>query len=121
MREKLEELWEGSQEPFLVDANAEGFDIAEDNIEIVLIGDKGSVVHTKEDLLHDEQDLWYVMVDTGVLGPGLVSAITTFYIPDAICPEGFHKEVVQSELCVIKERQKTQRNGMCNCCIQKSF
>ena len=113
MREKLEELVEGTQEPFSVDATAEGFNMAEDDIEIVLVSDKKSVVHTKDDLLHDDLGTWYIMVDTELLGPGLVTAITTFTIPDAICPGGFRKEVVQKELCIIKERQRTQQHGMC--------
>lgn len=115
MREKLEELWEGTQEPFSVDASAEGFNMTEDDIEITLVGDKGTVVQTKDDLLHDDLGNWYIMVDTEPLGPGLVTAITTFVIPDSICPGGFRKEVVQKELCIIKERQKTQQHGMCKC------
>ena len=116
MKKKLEELWEGTEEPFAIDIDCEGFDINEDDFEVTLVGDAGTVTFTKDDLLHDESGQWYVMVPTARLGAGLVSATITMVIPEELCPGGFRRETDCQDLCYIIEQPETvTNNGMCKC------
>lgn len=119
MRKKLEELWYGAEEPFLCSVDSEGFDMEEDDFEVELVGESGSLVYGKEDLIHTDSGEWYVMVVTTALGAGIVTAVTTLSIPDELCPGGVRKEVDSQEICFIRERPRLtfKKYGVCKCNI----
>lgn len=113
---RLEELWEGSDELFQVSIESDGFNIDEDDLEITLVGEKGSTVHKKDDLLHDDNNQWYVMVETEKLGVGIVTAVTTLIFPDPLCPGGIRRDVEPPQtIAIIRELPKTRSHGMCRC------
>ena len=109
-----ERVWLGTMLKFLVEIEAEGFDMDENSFEIKFIGGSGSVVFTKSDLVCEEGE-WYVTLDTSLVGSGMVTAITKVDILDDACPGGIRHEIDSQQLCFVSEVEKGSNNGMCKC------
>lgn len=92
----------GTELKFAFTITASGFDIDDDDFEILVKGQRRSIRIPKDECFMDENDQWYFTFDTAQLGPGMVYAIITAYVPDEDFDDGVRKEVAKIDLVYIK-------------------
>lgn len=72
---------------------AEGFSMVSDYFNVVITNGVNSIKITKDDCATDGQGNYYIMFNSSDLGPGVVKAIITAYVPDNDFPDSFREEV----------------------------
>lgn len=90
----------GTEVKLLVNIEADGFSMDEDDFNIVLKRGNRELVFQKADLYHDGED-YIIRFDSTDLGSGYVDAIVTAYVPDPAFEiegnDGYRTEVQKLE------------------------
>jgi len=93
----------GSGLKWAVNMTCDGFDINQDEWKIIVTRGTNIIEFTPENATYDEDDdQWYICLDSTELGPG--NAIITFvaYVPDEDFPNGIRTEVAEYDLINIR-------------------
>ena len=90
----------GNDLKFNIDISADGFDMDDDNYEILLRCGSKKVVVSKEDIVEDDNN-HYLLVDTSTFPSGLLQMIVTAFVPDSDFDSGTRREVGKIDLCYI--------------------
>ena len=83
----------GTKLKYALTISAEGFNMENDDFDVLLKRGPNSMLLKKEDLVVDDNGQYYVCFDSTPLGPGVVSAIITARVPDDDFPDGVRDEV----------------------------
>lgn len=88
----------GTELKFILDITASGFSMVDDDFTVTL--KRGSTQHTfsKNDLVRDGEDNFYVCFDSSEFGKGVIDAIVTAYVPDSDFDDGLRTEVYKFKL-----------------------
>lgn len=99
----------GTQPKYLIDIQADGFDMDRDNFEVELKRGEVSKTFTKEDLPTEEyvvegevKNHYYVCFDTVDFGAGIVKVKVSMWIPDIDFPNGLRKIVDKFDLLIVE-------------------
>lgn len=92
----------GTELKFLVEIEAEDFDMDLDDFEVEIIRGSKTLHFGKEDMFKDDENNWYVCFDTQDLKTGKISARIIAYVPDADFPDGTRTEVQRLDLITVK-------------------
>lgn len=95
-----DKIYDGTEVKFLLEILTSGFDMNEDDFEVILTRGNKRMTLGKADLLCDD-DYWYVAFDTGFFGPGTVNCIVKAYVPDDDFDDGLRTEVIKFDLLTI--------------------
>lgn len=100
----------GTEVKYLVDIQADGFDMGRDDFNITLKLGSKSRTFEKADLVDDIVDeggilkhTYYLVFDSAEFGTGTLVAIVRAYVPDTDYPDNIRTEVDRFELMVIKK------------------
>lgn len=93
----------GTDLKFLINIEAQGFSMEDDDYTIMLKCRNQRVTLTKEDIITDGQDNHYLCVDSSQFGPGLLQMVVSAEVPDGDFPDGYRTEVAVVDLCEIKK------------------
>lgn len=93
----------GTDLKFLLDIQAEGFSMTDDDFSVTLTCANKSVELQKEDIATDGDGNYYLLVDTTQFGNGTLVATVKASVPDDDFPSGIRHEVAVIGLCIIKE------------------
>lgn len=88
----------GTELKFIIEINADGFSMADDDFNITLKRGAFTKVFQKGDLVQDEEDKFYLCFDSAEFGKGMISAIITAYVPDDDFDDGLRTEVQKIDL-----------------------
>lgn len=83
----------GTKLKYLLDIEGDGFDMDTEDFEVSFIGGTGDIDISKEQMVTDGKGKYYVLVDTNLLGVGVVKAIITAHIHDVDFPGEVRDEV----------------------------
>lgn len=92
----------GTKLKYAVNITAYGFDMAEDDFCIDLKNGKKTLHFDKENLVVDDNNIYYLCFDSALIGEGLVTAIVTAMVPDPDFPDGVRNEVDSFVLVYLK-------------------
>lgn len=93
----------GSDFKWAVNMTCEGFSMDDDDWKIVVTRGKNTVEYTKDNSIKDEQeDQWYITVDTLALGAGQCYITFVAYVPDSDFPDGIRTEIQEYELVNVR-------------------
>lgn len=93
----------GTELKFQVTLQSGGFNMMDDDFEIVVSCGKREVEYKKTDLIIDENDKWYIAIDTSPFKKGDLYATAYAYVPDEDFPDGLRTEVDRQKLATLKE------------------
>lgn len=99
----MERPFLGTDLKFIIEIESPGFDMGRDDFEVLLEGGEGSVLLHKEDMVHDENNKWYICFDTKDLGVGLIRATVTAHVPDDDFEDGIRDEVDKYVIADIRD------------------
>lgn len=92
----------GSTLKFAINIEREGFNMAWNDWKVTVTrGDKSIVCDRNTNSVFDENDQWYFLVDTGILGVGTYKVRIDIDVPDEDYPDGYSHEVYGQNLCKI--------------------
>lgn len=114
MKKKIDKAWLDAYVKFSVEITAEGFDIDNDDFRIDFYGETGKHAAVEKDDFIGEGD-HVVVLDTSLVGAGLVQAVTTAYIPDDSCPDGQRKEIDSQCILQVLPVKEPMFDGKCKC------
>ena len=87
-----DKIYLGTRLKYVLEIEASGFSMDTDNFCVDLIrGPK--VIHLEKGELEYDDENWYVCFDTNELGPGIITAKVTAYVPDTDFADGIRTEV----------------------------
>lgn len=96
-----ENVYIGEELKFLVTMTADGFNMEDDDYEIVIsCGNKKKTLY-KSDVLVDGDGNHYITINTAEFKKGDLMATVYAYVPDPDFPDGFRTEVDRSRLATI--------------------
>lgn len=93
----------GTELKFNVNIQSSGFSMLDDDFRIILQCGSKEIVFEKADCIIDEDQNFFIVIDTSLLKRGDVYAITYAYVPDEDCPDGIRTEVDKQLLFTIKK------------------
>lgn len=100
----------GTEVKYLVEIQADGFDMARDDFNITLKLGSKSKTFEKSDLVDDiemvdgqQKHTFYLVFDSAEFGAGTLVAIIRAYVPDTDYPDNIRTEVDRFDLMVIKK------------------
>ena len=93
-----EKTYVGTKLKYALSISSPGFDMAEDDFSVDILGSRTRVHFDKEDLVVDENDQYYVCFDTAELGDGIIDAVITAFVPDEDFDDGVRTEKVKLTL-----------------------
>lgn len=93
-----EQAYFGTKLKFVVDITASGFSMVDDDFTVTLKRGPTRHVFSKDDLVRDAEDNFYVCFDSSEFGQGVIDAIVTAYVPDSDFDDGFRTEVFKFKL-----------------------
>ena len=89
----------GGDYKYAVSMSAEGFDMNTDDWVITVFGGCKAVRFTKENAIYDEnEDQWYICINTDLLGVGQAYISFEAHVPDTDFEAGFRREKLTYEL-----------------------
>lgn len=94
----MERAFIGTELKFLVEIEAGGFSMVDDDFTVTIKRGSKQHVFAKTDLIRDEEDKFYVCFDSAEFGSGMIQAIVTAYVPDTDFPDGLRTEVYLMDL-----------------------
>ncbi len=97
-----DECFLGTEKKYLIDIESTGFEMDRDDFEVVIKRGSNTITFTKENMVKDEEDNWYVSFNTSQLGAGVASMIVTAHVPDSDFPDGIRDEVDKFNFLRIK-------------------
>lgn len=93
----MEKAYLGTELKFLVEIEAGGFSMENDDFTVTIKRGSKQKVFEKADLARVD-DKFYVCFDSAELGSGMIQAIVTAYVPDTDFPDGLRTEVFVMDL-----------------------
>ena len=97
----LEDAYLGTELKFLLKITADGFSMVDDDFTVTLKRGQVTKVFTKDQLVQDENDRFYLCFDSAEFGKGLITATITAYVPDDDFDDGLRTEVQKIDLVTI--------------------
>lgn len=88
----------GTELKFILDINASGFSMVDDDFTVTLKRSSTQRTFSKNDLVRDGEDNFYVCFDSSEFGKGIIDAIVTAYVPDSDFDDGLRTEVYKFKL-----------------------
>lgn len=98
----MEGAFFGTELKFLIEIEAGGFSMVDDDFTVTIKRGTKQKVFAKEDLARDAEDKFYVCFDSAEFGTGMIQAVITAYVPDADFPDGLRTEVYLIDLVNVK-------------------
>jgi len=98
----VDECFLGTEKKYRLEIEAEGFEMARHDFEVILKRGGRTLSFPKSALGRDGDGGWLLTFDTRALGPGLVTATVTAHVPDQAFPDGIRDEVKSFPLLIIK-------------------
>ena len=93
----------GTDLKYLIQIEAEGFSMDDDNYTIVLRCNGREITVPKEDIVEGDNDDHYLLVDTSQFGSGMLKMIVYAEVPDDNFSDGARTEVASFDLCELKK------------------
>lgn len=97
----MEGAFIGTELKFLVEIEAGGFSMVDDDFTVTIKRGSKQHVFAKADLIRDDEDNFYVCFDSAEFGSGMIQAVVTAYVPDTDFPDGLRTEVYLMDLLTI--------------------
>lgn len=99
-----DECYLGTEKKYIIKIESAGFDMEEDEFEVIIKRGSNVLTFTKEDLIQgrDEEENWYVTFNTSDLGAGVASMTVIAHVPDNDFPDGIRDEVDKFNFLRIK-------------------
>lgn len=98
----MQSYYVGNDLKFKIEIECAGFSMQDDNFIINLVQNNKSVEVRKSQLIEDDNN-YYLPVDTTQFKPGTVKMVVTAYVPDDDFPNGIRREVAVSDLFTVKK------------------
>lgn len=98
----MQSYYVGTDLKFEIDIDCAGFSMQDDNFIINLVQNNKSVEVRKSQLIEDDNN-YYLPVDTTQFKPWTVKMVVTAYVPDDDFPNGIRREVAVSDLFTVKK------------------
>ena len=92
-----DKIYDGTEVKFLIEILTSGFNMNDDDFDIILSRGGRKLNLSKVDLLCDDNN-WYVSFDTAFFGPGVVTCVVKAYVPDDDFDDGLRTEVIKFDL-----------------------
>lgn len=104
---ELDNYYIGTELKYRVDITAEGFSMNDDDFTITLICGQKKVEYQKGDLVQDDDENWYILIDTTQFKDGTLKMIVKAQVPDEDFSGGdsLRTEVAAVDLCKLKYGQ----------------
>lgn len=99
----IEQVFIGTELKYLVEITATGFSMEDDDFHIVVSVGNKKATYNKTDLLVDEEDNYYLAIDTSLFKKGDLYATLYAYVPDDDFPDGLRTEVNVQKLTTLKQ------------------
>ena len=96
-----ERAFVGTELKFLVEIEAGGFSMVDDDFTVTIKRGSKQHVFQKADLVKDNEDKFYVCFDSAEFGTGTIQAVVTAYVPDSDFPDGLRTEVYMMDLLTV--------------------
>lgn len=97
------EYFVGTELKLALTIECEGFDMDTDPWTVKVTRGNNSIICDKtQNALEDEENQWYILVDTALLGSGTYNIVVDIDVPDNDFDDGFRHEVIKKELLKIK-------------------
>lgn len=93
----------GTDLKFAITLTCDGFSMDDDNYSIVLKCNGRQVEVNKEDIVEDDQQNHYLLVDSSQFGSGLLRMVVYADVPDDDFPDGTRREVAALDLCELRK------------------
>lgn len=99
-----DECYLGTEKKYIIKIESAGFDMEEDEFEVIIKRGSNVLTFTKEDLIQDrdEEENWYITFNTSDLGAGVASMTVIAHVPDNDFPDGIRDEVDKFNFLRIK-------------------
>lgn len=99
-----DECYLGTEKKYIINIESAGFDMEEDEFEVIIKRGSNVLTFTKEDLIQDrdEEENWYITFNTSDLGAGVASMTVIAHVPDNDFPDGIRDEVDKFNFLRIK-------------------
>ena len=97
-----DECFLGTEKKYLINIESTGFDMERDDFEVTIKRGSNIIRFTKDNMVKDEEDNWYITFNTSALGAGMASMIVTAHVPDSDFPDGLRDEVDKFNFLRIK-------------------
>lgn len=97
-----ESYWVGTDLKFAIEIKAEGFDMDDDDYEMMLRCGSKEVAVTKDDIVESDDGLKLLLIDTTQFTSGTIRLVVTARVPDDDFETGVRREVGVMDLCTIK-------------------
>ena len=97
----MERAFLGTELKFLIEIQAAGFSMADDDFTVTIKRGSKQHVFAKADLARDDEDNFYVCFDSAEFGSGVIQAVVTAYVPDTDFPDLLRTEVYMMDLLTI--------------------
>lgn len=99
----MNDYFVGTELKIAINIECEGFDMNSDSWTArVVKGSKSIVCDKMQNSVKDENDNWYITIDSSILGSGIYYLVTEIDVPDDDFADGFRHEVVKQELLRMK-------------------
>lgn len=99
----MEGAFLGTELKFLINIEAGGFSMANDDFTVILRQGSKKKILEKSDLARDSEDNFYICFDSSEFGVGMIQAIVMAYVPDDDFPDGTRTEVYLMNLVNVKK------------------
>ena len=96
----------GNDMKFIVNPTATGFDKTTDDWEVTLSRGRVERTWTRDQLVVDEENNFYLCFNTDDFGPGLYMLTITVHVPDTDFDDGYREEVTQLPLINVNRLKK---------------
>ena len=99
-----DECYLGTEKKYIIKIESTGFDMEEDEFEVIIKRGSNVLTFTKEDIIQDrdEEENWYITFNTSDLGAGVASMTVIAHVPDNDFPDGIRDEVDKFNFLRIK-------------------
>lgn len=99
----MEKYYIGTELKLAFTIECEGFDMTKDHWTAKVICGGNSIICDKtQNAFMDDNNQWFILVDTALLGSGFYNVVVDIDVPDNDFDDGFRHEVIKKELFVIK-------------------
>lgn len=102
----LDNYYIGTELKFRLEIQAEGFDMDDDDFTVTLICGQKKKVYAKGDLVQDEQNNWYILINTNEFRDGTLRMVVKAEVPDLdFSDDSKRTEVAVVDLCKLSYGQ----------------
>lgn len=101
--------FKGSERKFMLEIDAPGFSMHDDDFTVILKQNTTEKVFPKGDIIEEsymdqgvERYRYYLCFDTSIFGRGPVDCIVYAYVPDSDFPDGFRTEIDKFAITIVE-------------------